>query len=576
VSDPADEPPGREASIEELDALLDDPGRWADVDPEKLRHLLFYRCLSYGLQPGEDSIPALMRLYQVAVERLHPAVRRQVVVHLARAAERVHREHQVRDGAGCTNALLPFLLEDPDPSVVSAAAIETALLLPLEHHDPLTGPRYVRSLIEQVSGDEAKAGIVAGLLQLGDARVSPLIADAWNVLGEEGRQTLALLVQGFHGVQVPTVEFLISWLEDESRDPHSASFGVVAATLARAGRYAGEHGVTETRRTFPLTDAPESQPFEVSRDLPRESFAPSIEERLLRVAAAEEPPQLMPHVLSYWGFDRVAYRLAAAAGALAARAATGAGSGPCEPVALELAPDWPEEPERETLIEWGIIGRDGPSINTIRVTPVEPPARQLMHAPAPVSDAGLAGHRPQAALVYTFYHPSGSASWLTALLPAGAGAEDIASTLRAVMAGNGSGGLWLLRSLPDYVHVPEGSAVGLEAVADALSAARGRAIAEGEEPVNLLSHRERLRRLGKASGDTTRKEIETRGGEFEQEDVRRDRVSEGRGADGPGTYAEWLAVAAAPAHVAAIRAHLPAAWLRAVEGASRDGAEPPE
>ena len=539
MDDPSPPPSPRE-SIQELDALLDDPERWNEVDPEKLRHLLFYQCLSYGLQPDEERIPTLMSLHRVAVERLHAAVRRQVVIHLARAIERVHREHHLREGAGCTNGLLPFLLEDPDPSVVSSAATEMALLLPLESGDPLTGPRYVRSLLAQVSGDEAKAGIVGGLLQLGDLRVAPLVADAWKGLGHEGRETLALLIQGFRGVHTLTVDFLAAWLEDEVSQAGAAAFGVVAATLARAGRHASEHGASEVRRAFPLTEAPESQPFEVVREIGAEELARSLQERLLRVAQLEQPPQLMPHVLSYWGLHGPAYRLAARGASLAAAPSADPASGLCEPVRLELAPDWPEQPEEETLLEWGVFNPLGPTINTLRLTPV---------------DAAWA-------LVYTQYHPAESVSRVMGLLARGTAPTPAPTSLvRAIMERNGRHGIWLLRSLPDYVYLPERSPLGRVETGACLAAAREAAVRAGDEPVDLTVHAERLQRLAADPWETTRREIDQamRGASAES-------PAPGIASAASADYVRWLEVAASPAHVEAVRSQLPLAWQRLHEG----------
>lgn len=535
-------------SIDELDALLDDPARWGDLDPEKLRHLLFYQCLAYGLQPAEDKIAGLMDLHRLAVARIHPAARRQVVVHVARAVERVHREHDLREGAGCTNALLPFLLEDPDPSVVSSAATEMALLLPLENGDPLTGPRYVRALLDQVSGEDARAGIIAGLLQLGDPRVAPLVVGAWQQMGDEGRQTLALLIQAFRGVHTLTVEFLVSWLEDEARRPKAAAFGTVAATLARAGGHAGEHGVAEVRRTFPVTDAPEDQPFEVVRELALDAFAPSIEDRLSEAARGEEPPQLMPHVLSYWGFDLAAYRLATKAAAATRESRAGL----CDPVRVDLVPNWPEEPEQETLLEWGIFNPMGPSINTMRLTPTG---------------------ASSSALVYTLYHPTGSASRVMALLPEPPDGGLVASLVLQVMAHNGKDGVWLLRSLPDYVHVPEGSPVSRAAAAEGVSAARRAAVSGGEERMDLRAHVERLARLAADPWRTTEAEMENeRATGGEQPGARAGGGAAG-GPDGGASYEEWLAQASAPAHVAAVRGQLPIAWQRSIEAEPGDTGE---
>ncbi len=287
--------------LDELDALMATPDRWPAIPIETLHQLVYYQCLSYGMDPDDDAVPALTALCRVAVERMHPGARQQVVAHLARAVERVHRERDVREGAGCTNALLPFLVGEPDPSVVATAAFEMATLLPLEDDDPLSGPRYVRSLVEEVSEDEPRAGLIAALLQVGDRRVAPLVDGAWRELGFEGRQTLALLILGFRALHGLTVDFLVSWLEDEARDPAAPGFGIVAATLARAGRHASEHGVVEAARILPVTAAKPGEAYATSLAVTREAVAGKIRRRLLAVARLEQPPELMAQVLEEWG-----------------------------------------------------------------------------------------------------------------------------------------------------------------------------------------------------------------------------------------------------------------------------------
>lgn len=452
----------REESVDELERLLDDPAGWAALDADKLRHLLFFQALSYGLQPDESRIEGLMALHALAVERLHPSVRRQVVVRLARAVERVHREHDVHEGAGCTNALLPFLLEDPDPSVVSSAATELALLLPPEGGDVLTGPRYTRSLFDKVRSDDARAGILAGLLQLGDARLGPLVTGGWRVLGAEGHETLALLIQAFHGVHPLLVEFLVGWLEDEARAPNAAAFGIVAATLARAGRHAAENGVSDVRRVFPVTAAPEGQPFEEARTVTREALAATIEPRLSAIAAAENPPVLMPHVLSYWGFELAAYRIAVRAAADAARPTADPATGACAPAPVDLLPGWPDDPDHESLIEWGGADPSGPSLATMRLTPV---------------GGG-------AALVVTVYKPGASASHVLAVFAAPPDSRRIAAAVDNAMAANGDGGVWLLQALPAYVELPAGSPIGRHEAARGIAAAHRRGLAAGEHPLS--------------------------------------------------------------------------------------------
>ncbi len=288
-------------SLDELDALLARPADWPELEPELLRHLLFYQCLSYGIDPDDDDVPRVTALARLGVERLHPAVRREVVLEVARAIERLHREHEIRDGAGYTNGLLPFLVEDHDPSVVAAAACEMAILLPLEDGDPMSGPKYVESFIGEIPRDDARAGIVAGLLSLGDKRVDPLVARAWRRLGDEGRQSLALLIQAVHGLHVGTVKFLLDWLEDEAASPETPSFGMVAATMARAGLHAADHGVVDVVRAFPVTVAPEGKPFRVVRTFSRDELQPILRRRLERLAEKGKASDLITGVLRCWG-----------------------------------------------------------------------------------------------------------------------------------------------------------------------------------------------------------------------------------------------------------------------------------
>jgi len=287
--------------IDELDALFSRPDAWAGLDADTLGQLLAYECLACGLRPDSEATFRLLGLVRVAADRLHPAVRLRVVSYVARAVERVHRQHDVRTGAGATSGLLAFILGDPDPSVVSAAACELAILLPLDGGDPLTGPKYVASLFDQVALEDARAGIIGGLLLLGDPRVGELVDGAWMRLGDEGRQTLALVIQGFHGLHALAIRFLLGWLEYEAAQPDSATFGVVAATMARAGHHAAEFGVVEVRRAFPVTDAPEGRPYEVVREWRHQEFLPLVSDRLLALASADRPPELVLAVLRHWG-----------------------------------------------------------------------------------------------------------------------------------------------------------------------------------------------------------------------------------------------------------------------------------
>jgi len=70
---------------------------------------------------------------------------------LCQAMNDAIRSHQ---GHGF-EALLPFIVVDPDPQVVANAALKTAVLFPARHTDHLEGPRFVAHLREVASIPDA-------------------------------------------------------------------------------------------------------------------------------------------------------------------------------------------------------------------------------------------------------------------------------------------------------------------------------------------------------------------------------------------------------------------------------------
>ena len=79
-------------------------------------------------------------------------------------------------------ALLPFIVVDPDPQVVANAALKTAVLFPARHTDHLEGPRFVAHLMRGREHPKRCGAILGGLMLLGDERLTPLIHDTWDCL----------------------------------------------------------------------------------------------------------------------------------------------------------------------------------------------------------------------------------------------------------------------------------------------------------------------------------------------------------------------------------------------------------
>ena len=253
--------------------------------------------------------------------------------------------------------------------------MEMALLLPLEEGDALTGPRYVRSLWNEVGGDDARAGMIAGLLQLGDERLAPL--RRWRVgeLESRGAETLALARPGRSRPQRADCAgfcLLVGSTRSGTPGPPPSDGGRDAG--ARRKARGGEWRSRSSSAIFPVADAPQSAPAGTrsascaaassARRCGRGWFAPPDRKRLHASCRTSS-------VTGGWTKRPTASlsRLLLGSGWLPARTTTGTA-----PARIELVPAWPEEPEQETLLEWGIFNPLGPTINTLRLTPRRVPA----------------------------------------------------------------------------------------------------------------------------------------------------------------------------------------------------------
>jgi hypothetical protein len=69
-------------------------------------------------------------------------------------------------------ALLPFIVVDPDLQVVANAALKMAVLFPAHHTDYLEGPRFVVRLTKVRDHPRRCGAILGGLMLLGDERLN--------------------------------------------------------------------------------------------------------------------------------------------------------------------------------------------------------------------------------------------------------------------------------------------------------------------------------------------------------------------------------------------------------------------
>jgi hypothetical protein len=234
----------------------------------------------------------LRPLYAQAVDRLPEHLRIQILLAVI---------PRVEEQSLTVCALFPFLFTDPSLTVISTAALHAAATWPgTTEEDPLFGVRELlnHARVKLSEGrQQCAAGIVGGLLRLGDRRATEFLRHVWREFTSEGRSVLVGLKAV--GPNAALIDWFIDWLEDSE----GADFGRVAGALARHADDAKRLGVAETSRALPIWSRQPSDAVSLISHRTREEFAELIRPRLLQLAANEPPPRVMHRLLSEWGID---------------------------------------------------------------------------------------------------------------------------------------------------------------------------------------------------------------------------------------------------------------------------------
>jgi len=230
----------------------------------------------------------LSNLYRVVVERLSVPQRKELVEEVNECVER---------GLGTVDAFLPFLFQDPDTGIISTAALNFALLGPVEHGDPLTAPRYLKGIADLTRHPRVRVGILTGLLLLGDRRVLPVLHRCWVRLTAEERQRLTQAYSGF--VYAGVVDFFLDWLEDADEE----TFGLVAAALAKMPLTAISPKVLDVERVFPAASAGSGPSVRLVGEWPFEEYGRLIEPRFRDLLRRKSEPWVLSQVMAAWGLQ---------------------------------------------------------------------------------------------------------------------------------------------------------------------------------------------------------------------------------------------------------------------------------
>ena len=212
--------PEDDREVARLLAGMDDPRAWLALPGAEIERLVETAALLHGATGDPHLVEVLAVLYGGLCEKRtldqRTALYRRVCEALMRGGVGVH-------------ALLPWLFEEPEPALVSTAALDYAVVHPPEGGDPLTGPRRVLAIFEKATPCCA-AGLFLGLLLLGDRRVLELLRPARRLLLP---REVDVVAQGFSGfLFAGTVEFFVDWLEELQAAGEEDRFGSVAGGLA--------------------------------------------------------------------------------------------------------------------------------------------------------------------------------------------------------------------------------------------------------------------------------------------------------------------------------------------------------
>lgn len=272
------------AALQELAAIANDSGLWPALDEDTLLLIVFQQCLYYAHTQDSDAAAALALLYPYLVTRVGEDDRLELQDRVASAVE---------DGHVPVLALLPFLQHEPSPVAVALAAVSFATLMPLEAGDEMTGPRTLVRMAAHADDDGTRVGLLGGLLQLGDARVTALLAETWEALEGEARARLAVLPAPSRLAFASTVEFWLAALE--------AGEVVAAEALLRLPREAEPPRVLDVERKFPANVRDDRDEISVITDRAIEEYGERIEPRLRALGAEHPAAGRVSELLAAWG-----------------------------------------------------------------------------------------------------------------------------------------------------------------------------------------------------------------------------------------------------------------------------------
>jgi hypothetical protein len=269
-----------------LSALGDNQNAWAGLDAEQLKQVVMVKCIEYGTTQDGSRIPRLFALYRYAQERLAVPERLRLLADFSTLTEQ-------QKGLGHMG-LMMFMAGDDAPAVVSSAALSLCVLYDPDGNDPLAGPRFVISTLAQREDDPTSLGAgLGGVLLLGDRRILPLVAEAWDDIPEDAQLEMTKAKSGL--VAEAIVEF---WLDRLEEGCSESVFGSAVAAIAKTPAISQVPFVVDLKRTLPAYSG--TEPVRILRRTSPADYLEKIRPRLDALLETESEPKVIPEIYKIW------------------------------------------------------------------------------------------------------------------------------------------------------------------------------------------------------------------------------------------------------------------------------------
>jgi hypothetical protein len=314
--------------------------------------LLLCEVMRYGIFNKQEMIGPLANLYRQLMAEI-PEEDRHSIYELV--MELVENTSIVS-----INALLPFIAEDTERSIVSRAVIDYVSFGPLSDNDPMSRVKDVIGVIK-IKMLKNEGAAFGALLHIGDKRVCNLLIPLRDSLDHDAMNNAVNCSTGV--IHSATVDFYLDWLEGMEGAYEDGAFGVVASGLALLKMKSQTDEVARGDRPFPVHSATPEQWRSSVQFIPLAEYLRSISGRLYALERAEPPPRVMPRVLSEWGLKPLTERDEAAVTHVRDVAATARVDKEPVPVGriVDVESEW-WDGEGNIFLTWGILNPNGPTL----------------------------------------------------------------------------------------------------------------------------------------------------------------------------------------------------------------------